>query len=66
MFLIFPQFNLSKFMLCMLTPTKGTVGVKGAAGDGRPIRVVANLLLVMITGLEKMRNCNYRDQKGIY
>ena len=37
----------------MLTPTKGIVGVMGAAGDGRPIRVVASLLLVMITGFKK-------------
>jgi hypothetical protein len=50
----------------MLTPTKGTVGVMSAAGDGRPIRTVASLLLVMITGLEEMRNCNYRHQNGIY
>jgi len=50
----------------MLTPTKGTVVVMGAAGDGRPIRFVASLLLVMITGLEKMRNSKYRHQNGIY
>jgi hypothetical protein len=50
----------------MLTPTKGNVGVNSAVGDGRPVRVVASLLLVMLTGLGNMRNCNYRHQNGIH